>query len=187
MMPLKPDVQEILVLETDPLCAVVIAEYTSSVFPGARIHCESDPAVAAVVLADRPVDLFIVAVRGLDLDVITLLGVWAGHDVERTKVLVVTPQLTSASLKAVCTLPIAGLLDWSCAELAELQVALRRIANGSTYWSRSVVTQRTGQTLWEPANDAAPAASIDEPPAYRRVRVRRPKTPRRLKPPDAGG
>ena len=134
----KADVQEVLVLEPEPLCGAVIAQTARTVFPGARVHRETEPSAAAIVLAERPIGLFIVAMRGFDLDVLTLLGVWAEHDASRTRVLVVTPDANSAALMAIRSLPIAGVYDSRSSDLTELEDAFRAVARGCGYWSRSV-------------------------------------------------
>jgi hypothetical protein len=134
----KPEVHEILVLEPDRLRGAVIARTTSRLFPSARVYCESDPSVAAVLLAEHAIELFIVAVRGFDLDIVTLLGVWAEHNVGETRVLLMTPDPQSNVLTALRSLPINGVFDSSCSDLRELEFACVAVASGATYVSRSV-------------------------------------------------
>ncbi len=137
----KTDVQEVLILEPEPLCGAVIAQTAGIVFPGANVHLETEPAMAAAILAERPIGMFIVALRGFDLDILTLLGVWAEHDANRARVLVITPDANSAALMAIRTLPIAGVYDSSNSDLPELEFAFRAIARGASYWSSSVRQQ----------------------------------------------
>ncbi|HVU32301.1 MAG TPA: hypothetical protein VHE61_02630 [Opitutaceae bacterium] len=134
----RPEIQEILILEPDRMCAAVLARTAEQVFPDAQIQSEMDPSMAAAALADRTIDLFVVTVRSFDLDIITLLGVWADQPTRGTRVLVVTPNGNSAPLAAVRMLPISGIFDWGRGDLCELEFALRVVATGSNYWSRAV-------------------------------------------------
>jgi DNA-binding NarL/FixJ family response regulator len=134
----KTELQHVLVLDPDRLCGAMIAQTARRVFPDADVDYESEPAVAAVRLAERPVDFLIVAVRGFDLDILTLLGVWAEHNVQHTRVLVVAPQANCSALLALQTLPINGIFDSTHGDLAELEVACRAIADGQAYWSSTV-------------------------------------------------
>lgn len=174
----KPDVQEVLILEPEPLCGAVIAQTAAAVFRRARVHRESDPSAAAIVMAQRQIEIFIVAMRGFDLDVLTLLGVWAVHDADRTRVLVVTPDANSAALMAIRTLPIAGVYDSRNSDLAELEFAFRAIARGSSYWSRSV-RQRIKTMA---GTELTPIEVVDEvfidKPAFRHHRRPSPPPPR---------
>jgi DNA-binding NarL/FixJ family response regulator len=128
----------VLVLDPDRLCGAMIVETVRRVFPGSRVDCESEPAAAAGFLAEGTFDLFVVAVRGFDLDIITLLGVWAEHDAERTRVLVVAPQPNCSAILALQTLPIHGVFDSSQGDLRELEVACRLVDRGGTYFSQTV-------------------------------------------------
>ncbi len=133
------DVQDVLVLEPDPLCGAMIAQTAGAVFPSARIHCETLPAEAAAVLAERQVSLFIVTLRRFDFDILTLLGVWAEHDTNCTRVLVITPDATSSAVAALQSLPIHGIVDLRQTDFQELERAFRTVAGGATYWSRSAL------------------------------------------------
>jgi DNA-binding NarL/FixJ family response regulator len=129
----KTEVQEILVLEPDRLCGAIVAQTVSRLFPNARVHCETEPSVAAVLLAEHAIDLFIVALRGFDLDVITLLGVWADHDANYTRVLIVTPDVNSAALRTIERLPVMGVFDSSRGDLRDLEDACRAVASGHCF------------------------------------------------------
>lgn len=139
-MPLHRRINEILLLEPDGLCRTLLAESLGRTFPGARIHAEREPVKAAEILTDHGVDLFVVAVRGFDLDAITLLGVWAEHQSERVPVLVVTPDVDSTAMLALRDLPITGVLDSSCSDLREFVAACLAVSCGVRYRSRSAKT-----------------------------------------------
>lgn len=175
----SPHVQEILILEPDRLCAAVLANSVHTVFPDVILHCEADPNLAAVALAERQIDLFVATLRGFDLDIMTLLGVWADQKPRRTRVLVVTPNADSVPLAAVRALPISGIFHWNEGDLGELESALRIIASGSSYWSRPhhhpELTVRFGDSeAWTDGNRAASwGTSASLPPWLRRLRAPR--------------
>ncbi len=135
----KTDLKEILVLEPDRLRGAVVARAVSKTFPTARVYCESEPALAAKMLAERDVELFVVALRGFDLDILTLLGVWAEHAVGHTRVLVMTPDVHSTAVTALRSLPVTGVFDSSSSDLRELEFACRTVASGATYWCNRFV------------------------------------------------
>lgn len=120
-------------LEPDRLCGAIVSQTVSRLYPQARVHCETEPSVAAVLLAERAIDLFIVALRGFDLDVITLLGVWADHDAHYTRVLVVTPHANCAALRTIEGLPILGVFDSSRGDLHDLETACVAVVNGCRF------------------------------------------------------
>lgn len=170
------EVREILVLETDRLRGAVVARTLSRVFPHARVYSEHLTTVAAKVLADNPIDLFVVAVRGFDLDVLTLLGVWAQHAEPQTRLLVMTPDVNSAAMKAIQTLPVAAVFDCSHANLRELEFACRAVASGKPYWC--------------PATAVALESAHKTDSIAPRLRLRKPTGPsaNRMQPrPDAAG
>lgn len=145
------EITEILVLETDRLRGAVIARTVSRVFPTARIYAEHLTSEAAQVLAGRRIDLFLVALRGFDLDVLTLLGVWAQHADERTRLLVMSPDVNCAAMRAVRTLPISAVFDSSRADLRELEFACRAVAAGRPYWCPALAMANAGASA-----DSAP-------------------------------
>lgn len=141
----KTLIREILVLESDRLCGAVISRTLRGTFPDARVHCKNDIATAAETLSRGDVDLFVVTIRGFDLDVLTLLGVWAEHQAERTRVLVITPNANSSAMAALRGLPISGVFDSSCRSMRDLEALCCAIANGQSvgveyaYGSHAVV------------------------------------------------
>jgi DNA-binding NarL/FixJ family response regulator len=164
------DVREILVLETDRLCGAVLVQAAKRVFPAAKLHSESEPAVAAVLLADHPIDLFIVAVRGFDLDIITLLGVWAEHDTKRTRVLVVTPNASSHAIVALRGLPIAGIFDSSWSDLKDLEFAMSAVGGGKPYFSDTIgAFSRKNASIQPEFVDAGPVEGYIDDPKYCRL------------------
>ena len=144
-IPRNIQLQEILVLDPDRLRGAVVARSVSKTFPAARVYCESEPSVAASILAQHDIELFLVAVRGFDLDILTLLGVCATHNQGRTRVLVMTPEPHSTALDALRSLPITGVFDSRSSNLRELERACRLIANGFTYRSRSLLGDAVGE------------------------------------------
>src|SRR5690348_3564093 len=107
-MATNTELQRVLVLDPDRLCGAMIAQTARQVFQSSQVEYEAEPAVAAVRLAEEQIDLFLVAVRGFDLDILTLLGVWAEHDPRRTRVLVIAPQANCSAMMALRSLPISG-------------------------------------------------------------------------------
>jgi len=150
------DVREILVLETDRLRGTVIARTISRVFPTARVYTEHKTNSAAQVLAECQIDLFVVALRGFDLDVLTLLGVWAQHATPQTRLMIMTPDVNCAAMRAAASLPIAAVFDCSRGDLRELEFACRAVASGRPYWCPALVT----------AGHLA-AAAVENPLAHR--------------------
>ena len=135
------DVQHVLILEPDPLRGTMIAQSVRSALPSARVQLESVPGNAAAVLAENDVALFIVTLHGFDLDILTLLGVWAEHDVRRTRVLIVTPDANSSAIAALGSLPIHGIVDLRQADFQELERAFRLVLRGDNYRSRSSMSE----------------------------------------------
>jgi DNA-binding NarL/FixJ family response regulator len=82
--------------------------------------------------------LFVVAVRGFDLDTVTLLGAWADHGSPQTRVLVMTPDVHCGAVTALRSLPITGVFDSSSSDLRELEFACRAVASGAKYWCPKV-------------------------------------------------
>ena len=115
----------------------MLAESLGRTFRGATIHAEGNPAVAAEILTERGVGLFVVAVRGFDLDAITLLGVWAEHQSHCVPALVVTPDIDSTAMLALRALPIPGIFDSSCGDIREFEDACATVACGLPYRSRT--------------------------------------------------
>ena len=143
----KTELQAILVLEPDRLRGAVVARAVSRMFSSARVYCESQPATAARILAEEDIDLLIVAIRGFDLDILTLLGVWAEHGVGSTRVLVMTSDMESAALSALRSLPITGVYDSRTGNLEELEFACRAVASGNTYWHRCIAEGRSPRSV----------------------------------------
>jgi DNA-binding NarL/FixJ family response regulator len=167
-MPPHRRINEILLLDPDGLCRALLAESLGRTFPGARIHAEREPAKAAEILTDHGVDLFVVAVRGFDLDAITLLGVWAEHQAERVPVLVVTPDVDSTAMLALRDLPITGVLDSSCSDLGEFATACAAVARRLSYRSRSAKPVATATVA--AASEAEPL-TFSQPPRTPPTRV----------------
>lgn len=137
-MAANSQILRVLVLDTDRLCGAMITETVRNEYPTSQVDYEADPATAAASLTEGTIDLMVVAVRGFDLDVITLLGVWAEHDVDRTRVLVIAPTGNSSALLALQTLPIHGVFDSAQGDLHELELACRVVGRGGTYFSKTV-------------------------------------------------
>jgi DNA-binding NarL/FixJ family response regulator len=137
-------VQHALVLDPDRLCGAMITQTVRGVFPAACVQNESDPAIAAVRLADGGIDLLVVAVRTFDLDIITLLGVWAEHDADHTRVLLIAPQGNSSAMLALQSLPIHGIFDSTHGDLRELEIACRLVGRGGRYFSESAPAHKPG-------------------------------------------
>lgn len=176
-MPPKKEVRHILVLESDRVCAAQLTRTASSVFPQAHVQHETEPAAAAVYLAQQEVDFFIPVLRDFDLDLITLLGVWAEHDADRTRTLVVTPNSNSAAVAAARALPICGVFEIGAGDLREFEWACRVIAGGGAYWS-------IRPTEDEPVARAAAAMPLGLEIADEPIRTKRPG--RRALPPSKG-
>jgi DNA-binding NarL/FixJ family response regulator len=155
-------VQYALVLDPDRLCGAMITQTVRGVFPAARVQNESDPAVAAVRLAEGGIDLLVVAVRTFDLDIITLLGVWAEHDVDRTRVLLIAPQANSSAVQALQSLPIHGVFDSTHGDLRELEIACRLVGHGGRYFSDSIAAPKPGASALPNPNGPHAMTSADE-------------------------
>jgi DNA-binding NarL/FixJ family response regulator len=172
----KLDLQEILVLETDVEQGAVVARLISRLFPAARVYCESTPTRAAAVLSEGTIDLFVVAVRGFDIDVLTLLGAWADHGSSCTRVVVMSPDLRSNAVAALRCLPIQGWVN-ATAAIEELEVACRSVAKGGTYSSLATAGSRRMAEGPLPASDSEDFLWRVAPPRAVRVtrRLRRPR------------
>lgn len=134
--------REVLILEPDRLCAAVITRCAGDALPKATIHCVSEPAEAAKLLAKGTIRLFIAGIRGFDLDILTLLGVWAEHEAANTRVLVVTPEVNSTAVVALKALPLSGIFDSGTNNLRELEFAIRIVATGGLYFAQPEAAHR---------------------------------------------
>jgi DNA-binding NarL/FixJ family response regulator len=166
-------VQHVLVLDPDRLCGAMITQTVRGVFPAARVQNESDPAVAAIRLAEGGINLLVVAVRTFDLDIITLLGVWAEHDVDHTRVLLIAPQGNSSAMLALQSLPIHGVFDSTHGDLRELEIACRLVGHGGRYFSETAPARKpAAPTLSNPSTPRAMITTDDR--AMRDLRVQMP-------------
>ncbi|WP_146180355.1 hypothetical protein [Opitutus sp. ER46] len=157
--------QRILVLERNKARGAKLARALSRAFPSARVYCEADPACGASVLASGGIELLIACVHGFEFDVLTLLGVWTSNEAAGPRVLVLASEPSAATLTAVQSLPISGLLDLGRAKLKDIEAACRAIAAGSPYAVAPVSERnaRTGQDPWTSSGaDAAELPYTDD-------------------------
>lgn len=168
----KPVLQNVLILEPDPLRGAMIAQSAKAALPGASVHLESVPAEAAAILAEQDVALFIVTLHGFDLDILTLLGVWAEHAPRRTRVLVVTPDANSSAIMALGSLPIHGIVDLRQTDFQELERAFRVVLSGATYRSRSAMAKWPALEVIRCGSLVPSSIKVDLPEVTRRFHRR---------------
>lgn len=144
----SPDPYSVLILKADRLYAETLRKLARAVLPQASIQTVSTVADAAAALAARRIDLLITGVgASLAGDVFDLLptGVEASARVER--VLVVTTNREHRQLTALRRLPIQGVFDSGTEPFDQFKVALRLVAGGGIYWSRSFLDQLRHHSL----------------------------------------
>lgn len=137
-MTTKSDPQQVLILEPDRLRAATIYGALDAAFPSAVVRMTTDPQCAAAKLTESSTGLFVVAVRGFDLDVITLLTLVGERKPKTTTVLVVTNEVNVKLLRTLLHIPVGGVFDCFDGDIRELEFACRVVASGGSYWSRSV-------------------------------------------------
>lgn len=150
----------------------MIAQSAKTALPDASVHLESVPANAAALLADRDIALFVVTLHGFDLDILTLLGVWAEHDPRRTRVLVITPDANSSAIAALASLPIHGIVDLRQSDFQELERAFRVVLAGATYRSRSAMIKGAPLEVIRCGETDPSRVQIDLPEVARRFHRR---------------
>jgi DNA-binding NarL/FixJ family response regulator len=144
-----PPLRCILILKADRLYAEALRQYTLHVLPAARVLVAWSVESARTLLATEPVDLFVTGVGAtLESDVLDLLAQPPSHGSTRgrRRVLVVTVRREYRILAALRGLAIDGMFDSATERPGEFVTALRAIAKGERYWSKSVLDhmQRVG-------------------------------------------
>ena len=119
-------------LEPDRARNTRLGRSLSRLFPTARVYCEHSAVDAARVLAERRLDLFIVALPAFDFDILTLLAVWADHRVGSPRVLVIASEGTRRLLAAMRALPMASVVDSRAFRAAAAEIVSRALDRGET-------------------------------------------------------
>lgn len=140
-------VEVVVILRADRLYAEVLRQFALQVFPGTRVIITRTVEAAAVALATEPADLFVTGVgASVEGDVLDLLLHRARQKSHRVRVLVTTAGCEYRILRALRTLGVDGVFDSATESTDAFLLALRTVAEGSLYWSQSILDrmQREG-------------------------------------------
>ena len=133
-------VRSVVILEADRLYAEVLSQYVARVFPRAQITQVNLAESAALALAARPADVFIAGISAaMEGDVLDLLWQRVVRPSRETRVLVVTARREYRLLGTLRTLEVDGVFDSATEMPDQLVLALATIAQGSRYWSPSIL------------------------------------------------
>ena len=137
-----PDPYSVLILKADKLYAESLRKLIRTVLPQASIQTASTVASAAAVLTAKRIDLLITGVgASLDGDVFDILPTGSESPSRVERVLVITTNHEHRQLTALRHLPIQGVFDSASEPTEQFKVALRLVAGGGIYWSRSFLDQ----------------------------------------------
>src|SRR5688500_2791058 len=136
-----PPIRCVLILTADRLYAEALRQYTLHVFPAARVLVAWSVESAKTLLSTEPVDLFVTGVgTTLESDVLDLLEQQTHRPSPRARrVLVVTVRREYRVLAALRGLAIDGMFDSATERPGEFVTALKAIAKGERYWSKSIL------------------------------------------------
>ena len=137
-----PHVEMVLILRSDRLYAELLRQFALRVFPRTQVIITHTVEAAAVVLATEPVNVFITGVgASVEGDVLDLLLHRVGQTPRLTRVLVATTGCEFRVLRALRTLEVDGVFDSATDSTDAFLVALRTVAEGSRYWSQTILDQ----------------------------------------------
>lgn len=129
----------IFILKADRMCAEALWRNCHEVFPFACIAEARLIADARRWFAEMPIDLLVAGTTMLDGDTGELLAACGGATTRPGRVLIVTGSKQPRVLERLRALPVAGIFDSSGESAPMLALALRTVAAGRTYWSKSVL------------------------------------------------
>jgi len=143
-----PHVRSVVILKSDRLYAEMLRHSALHVFPDARVTVATTVEAATSSLRAEPADIFVTGVgASLEGDVIELLAQSANQSPLADRILVVTSRREYRVLSCLRTLEVDGVFDSSRESPDNFASALRAVANGSRYWSASILQhmQQMGQ------------------------------------------
>lgn len=143
-----PEPYSVLILKADRLYAETLRKLTRAVLPQASIQLVATVKDAAAALAARKTDLLITGVgASLAGDVFDILPTGPASAARAERVMVVTTNREQRQLSALRRLPIQGVFDSATEPTDQFKVALRLVAGGGIYWSRSFLDQLRHHSL----------------------------------------
>lgn len=138
--PAYPQIQSVLILKADRICADALGRVARRIFPSALVHIETSIAGARQVLESNPVELLVSGLgTSLGGDTLEFLAACAGPGGAATKVLVVTTHHEVRLLAGLRTLPVHGAFDSMSEPPEQMAVALQTVASGEYYWSQTIL------------------------------------------------
>lgn len=138
MIPLPlPAPREILVLKADRLCAGILRQTASRIFPSAAVRVTNSLGEAKSALKIHPVDLLLTGIVLFDGDALELLASCPNSRGFRS-VLVVSGRREHRILTMFRELSVDGVFDPMDDDLAKLEIAIYRVGTGGSYWSDTV-------------------------------------------------
>ena len=133
-------VQTILIIKSDRIYAETLRQMTLQAFPRAAVTLALSAASASMVLANRRFDLLVAGLEtSLGGDVLDLLANCAASHGSTPRVLVVTTHREFRLLAALRALLVPGVFDAATEAPEQLVCALKMVADGEFYWSRSLL------------------------------------------------
>jgi DNA-binding NarL/FixJ family response regulator len=136
--PSKLQLRRVLILKTQLLYAETLATAARVTFPGADIVFSNRVQVAAHELQVGVLDLLITDLEMSDGDMLDFLYQAMRNGRGFRMVLVATARRDVRTMEALGRLPIAGVFDTEGGTLGEFSDALRSMALGRGYWSKSL-------------------------------------------------
>src|SRR4051812_43408333 len=107
--PAYPQIQSVLILKSDRICADALGRVAKRIFPSAAVHIEISIAGARQVLEANPVELLVSGLgTSLGGDILEFLAGCAGPGGQVRKALVVTTHHEVRLLSGLRTLPVQG-------------------------------------------------------------------------------
>ena len=135
-------VGDVVILRSDRLYAELLRELTLRVFPRARIIITGTIEAAQGALATESADLFITGVgASVEGDVLDLLLHRAHQKSHPVPAIVATAGCEYRVLRALRTLSVEGVFDSATESTDAFLIALQTVAEGSRYWSQSILDQ----------------------------------------------
>jgi DNA-binding NarL/FixJ family response regulator len=134
-----PAPKRILILKADRLYAEMLRSRVVAFIVAGEIALASSLADATRQVAIAGADLLISGIGAPDGDIPDVLPNWLGPERSVRRVFFITGRKEPRVLNALMTLGVAGAFDQSAEGAAELDVALRCVLAGESYWSPSIV------------------------------------------------
>ena len=140
--PCGAHIETVVILRSDRLYAELLRQSASRVFPRTRVIITRTVEAAAAALTTQSVDLFITGVGdAVEGDVLDLLLDRTAQSPRAPRVVVTTTGCEFRVLRALRTLGVDGVFDSASDSPEAFAVALRTVAEGSRYWSPTILAQ----------------------------------------------